>query len=266
MGEGLFAKYPDLVAAADEILGYPVATLCRDDTEGLLNRTEYTQPALYTTNALTYRERVEAGGESRPDFVAGHSLGEYNALLAAGVFDFVTGLKLVQERGRIMSRADGGGMAAIIGLEPLRIAEVLDDAKLDEIDIANYNSPAQTVISGRKSDIDATAPVFERAGVKMYVPLKVSGAFHSRYMIDAKNEFARFAAQFDFGAPKIPVIANYTALPYTTDSVLENLTQQISNSVRWTESVRYLLDRGVTEIEEVGPGAVLSGLIRQIRR
>jgi len=263
MGGELFDQFPELVKQADEVLGCSIKNLCLDDPENELNQTDYTQPALYIVNALTYLSKT-AKTDLRPDFVAGHSLGEYNALFAAGVFDFITGLKIVQKRGQTMVKVTGGGMAAIIGMQPDKIKHVLKDASFETIDIANYNSPKQTVISGRKEDIDAVKTAFEEAGVRMFIPLKVSGAFHSRYMQEAQDEFADFLKHIEFQPVKIPVIANYTAAPYQNDETMNNMIQQISNPVRWVESIQYLKLQPEPEFEEVGPGNVLTKLIKQI--
>ncbi len=263
MGIELFDQFSELVKQADEVLGYSIKELCLDDPDKRLNQTDYTQPALYIVNALTYLSKTEGTG-FRPDFVAGHSLGEYNALFAAEVFDFLTGLKIVLKRGQIMVKATGGGMAAIIGMPPDKIKQVLKDASFETIDIANLNSPKQTVISGRKEDIDAVKSVFEDAGVRLFIPLKVSGAFHSRYMQDARNEFADFLKNFEFQPLQIPVIANYTAAPYQDGEIANNMTQQISSPVRWVESIQYLKQQPEPEFEEIGPGNVLTKLIKQI--
>lgn len=263
MGIELFDQFPELVKQADEVLGYSIKELCLDDPDKRLNQTDYTQPALYIVNALTYISKTE-GTDLRPDFVAGHSLGEYNALFAAEVFDFLTGLKIVLKRGQIMVKATGGGMAAIIGMLPDKIKQVLKDASFETIDIANLNSPKQTVISGRKEDIDAVKSVFEDAGVRLFIPLKVSGAFHSRYMQDAQNEFAEFLKSFEFQLAKIPVIANYTAVPYHDDETVNNMVQQISSPVRWVESIQYLKQQPEPGFEEIGPGNVLTKLVKQI--
>ncbi len=263
MGEGLFDQYPEFVKQADEVLECSIRNLCLKDPEGKLNQTDYTQPALYIVNALTYLSKAEQNN-LRPDFVAGHSLGEYDALFAAGVFDFITGLKIVQKRGQIMAKATGGGMAAIIGMQPLKIKQVLADAGFDTIDIANYNSPKQTVVSGPKEDIDAVKTAFKDAGVKLFIPLKVSGAFHSRHMKESQNEFAAFLKQFEVQSLEIPVISNYTALPYQNDEIKNNMIQQISNPVRWLESIQYLKQQPEPEFEEIGPGKVLTKLIAQI--
>lgn len=263
MGGELFDAFPELVKQADEVLGCSIKNLCIEDPEKKLGQTDYTQPALYVVNALTYLSKTE-DANLLPDFVAGHSLGEYNALFAAGVFDFITGLKLVQKRGQTMVKATGGGMAAVIGMQPDKIKQVLKDASFETIDIANYNSPKQTVISGRKEDIDAVKTVFENAGVRLFIPLKVSGAFHSRYMQDAQNEFADFLKHFELQPVEIPVIANYTAAPYQNDEIIKNMARQISNPVRWVESIQYLKQQPEPEFEEIGPGNVLTKLIAQI--
>ena len=263
MGGELFDQFPELVKQADEVLGCSIKELCLDDPENRLNQTDYTQPALYVVNALTYLSKTE-NTDFRPDFVVGHSLGEYNALFTAGVFDFITGLKLVQKRGQIMVKVTGGGMAAVIGMQPDKIKQVLKDASFESIDIANLNSPKQTVISGRKEDIDAVKTVFEDAGVRLFIPLKVSGAFHSRYMQDAQNKFADFLKSFEFQPVQIPVIANYTAAPYQNGETMNNMVQQISSPVRWVESIQYLKQQPEPEFEEIGPGNVLTKLIKQI--
>jgi trans-AT polyketide synthase, acyltransferase and oxidoreductase domains len=262
MGKELFDQYSFLVKQADQILGYSVKQLCLEDPGKKLNSTDYTQPAIYIVNALTYLKKVQQTG--KPDFVAGHSLGEYDALFAAEVFDFTTGLKLVQKRGAIMAKAEGGGMGAVIGLEPEKIKVVLKNAGIDSIDIANYNEPGQTVISGLKADIGKLTGVFEKAGARLFVPLAVSGAFHSRYMKPAKEEFEKFLEQFTFKAPKIPVIANYTAKIYEESAVKDTLANQICNPVRWVETIKFLKQQPDPNFEEIGPGNVLTKLIAKI--
>ncbi|MBN2401597.1 MAG: ACP S-malonyltransferase [Spirochaetes bacterium] len=262
MGKELFDQFAFLIKQADQILGYSIKQLCLEDPDKKLNSTDYTQPALYIVNSLMYLKKVQQSG--KPDFVAGHSLGEYNALFAAEVFDFATGLKLVQKRGAIMSKAEGGGMGAVIGLAPEKIKEALKNTGLESIDIANFNSPGQTVISGPKADIGKLTGVFEKAGARLFVPLAVSGAFHSRYMKPAKEEFEKYLEQFTFKSPKIPVIANYTAKKYDDNVIKENLALQICNPVRWVETVMFLKQQPNAEFEEIGPGKVLTKLIAQI--
>lgn len=265
MGKDLFNEFPDLVKEANQILGYDIALLCLEDSQNQLNNTLYTQPALFLVNALSYLKK-QASSSSKPSFVAGHSLGEYSALFAAEVFDFATGLRLVQKRGELMSQASGGGMAAIVGLSAEQVQQHLQENALNNISIANYNSYTQIVISGLKTEIEKAQPIFEKAGAMLVLPLKVSGAFHSAYMSQAEQQFATFLQQFTLAAPKIPVIANIDAKPYAGTDLNHYLTQQITHPVQWTESINYLLTQGETQFEEVGPGTVLTGLIKRIQQ
>lgn len=266
MGADLFERYPDWTSAAGAVLGYSIRELCVDDPRGELGFTQFTQPALYTVNALTYRARFDDGGAT-PDFLAGHSLGEYNALVAAGAFDFQTGLRLVQRRGQIMGQVSGGGMAAVIGMEPRAIQELLDSTEAGRrIDVANFNSYDQTVIAGPTEDLATAKEQFEAAGVRAYIPLNVSAPFHSRYMRDAQAAFAAFLHDLPFAPPRIPVISNVSGKPYEGDLVRQMLSEQIGNSVRWLETINYLLDQPDPAFEEVGPGSVLSKLLAQIKK
>jgi trans-AT polyketide synthase/acyltransferase/oxidoreductase domain-containing protein len=263
MGADLFDRYPDLVDEADAVLGYSIKELCLVDSDDQLKRTDYTQPALYVVDSLSYLAKVE-DEKIRPDFVIGHSLGEYAALYAAGAFDFTVGLKLVRKRGALMNAATGGGMAAILGMKGDAVASALAELGAGSIDVANYNSPGQIVISGPKADIEAFAPKMKEKGARRVVILPVSGAFHSRYMKPAAEEFEAFLAGFSFNSLKIPCIANCSAQPYTDDSIASNLVKQITSSVRWVETVKGLRARGADTFIEVGPGTVLAGLARQI--
>ena len=263
MGNELFAKFPELITKADDILGYSIQTLCLGDPQKHLQQTCYTQPALYIVNALTYfKKRQEI--EKNPSFVAGHSLGEYNALLAAEVFDFETGLKLVKKRGELMNQAIDGSMAAILGLKLDEIKMILEKNQFARIAVANHNSHTQIVISGPKTDIEQSQSIFEQANA-VFIPLQVSGAFHSPYMRFAQEHFEDFLKEFQFVPPKIPVLSNYTAIPYTYKDISNNLAQQITHTVRWTETIEYLRTNGEKEFEEIGPGTVLSGLMQRIR-
>jgi len=263
MGADLFDRYPDLVAEADAILGYSIKELCLLNPDDKLKQTDYTQPALYIVDILSYLARVE-DEKIRPDFVIGHSLGEYAALYAAGAFDFGMGLKLVQKRGALMNAATGGGMAAILGMKGDAVATALAELGAGSIDVANFNSPGQIVISGPKADIETFAPQMKEKGAKRAVILPVSGAFHSRYMKPAAEEFEAFLTGFSFNSLNIPCIANCSAQPYTDDSIASNLIKQIYCSVRWVETIKGLRARGADTFVEIGPGTVLSGLSRQI--
>lgn len=216
-------------------------------------------------NALSYFQKLAQTG-TPPDFVAGHSLGEYNALLAAGGIDFATGLKLVQKRGELMSRASSGAMAAVLNLPADKLEAILTENGLTGIDIANYNSPSQLVIAGLKEDINRAAQVFETMEEVRCVALNVSAAFHSRYMRDAQQEFKHFLSRFEFASLKIPIISNVTARAYKQTEIAANLAKQITHSVNWVDSIRYLMGQGSMVFEEVGPGKVLTKLIAKIQK
>ncbi|QHI36087.1 Polyketide biosynthesis malonyl CoA-acyl carrier protein transacylase PksC [Kordia antarctica] len=264
MGGELFDEFPALVKKADKILGYSIKELCLENPDQKLNQTQYTQPALYVVNALSYEKKLK-DGEKEPDFVAGHSLGEYNALLAAGVFSFESGLRLVKKRGELMSEAKNGGMAAILNSSEEQIQEILKDAKLSTIDIANLNASSQIVISGLREDINSAQPFFEKADV-MFIPLNTSGAFHSRYMKEAADEFGKFIKKKRFNKSKIDVIANVTGKPYDQSNTSQHLVDQLFNSVRWSESMTYLLQQEDMEFEELGVGDVLTKLTGYIKK
>lgn len=263
MGGSLFDDFKDLTAKADEILGYSIRALCLQDPGGELGLTQFTQPALFTVNALTCLKRLDET-KQRPDYLAGHSSGEYNALFAAGAFDFETGLRLVKKRGELMSRAVGGAMAALIGLGEEEILRLLKQNDLKNITIGNYNSPSQFVLSGLQGDIERAKPLFQAPNI-YYIPLNVSAAFHSPYMEKMKQEFSEFLGKFHFSELQIPVISNVTAGPYD-HRVKDHLVEQVTHPVRWTDTIRYLMGKGVTHFEEVGPGNVLKGLIRKIQK
>ena len=267
MGGALFDEFRELTAKADAILGYSIKELCLQDPRGELGKTQFTQPALYVVNALSYFKKVRDSGR-KPDFLAGHSLGEFNALLAAECFDFETGLRLVQKRGELMSKASNGGMAAILNATKEQVEKILADNGLNNIDLANYNTPSQIVISGLIEEIGKAQGLFQ--GKMLYYPLNTSGAFHSRFMRSAREEFQAFLASFTFQAPKIPVISNVTARPYEQHQILDTLASQITSTVRWSESIQYLLalnaEPGPVEFEEIGHGGVLTKLVHTIRQ
>lgn len=270
MGQGLFDEVPEYAAVetqVDALVGYSMRKQCLEDPDKQLKETQFTQPCLYVVNALHYHKSISQG--ARPAYLAGHSLGEYNALHAAGVFDFLTGLRLVKKRGELMSQAKNGTMGAVIGMSASMISKVIEENGLASIDVANFNSLSQTVISGPVSDLSRVGPLLEKAGARMYMALPVSAAFHSRYMADAAKAFADFLSPMSFSAPKTPVIANVTARPYpadnASDAVKSMLVNQITKSVQWNQSIRYLIDQGVTDFRETGPGNVLTKSVQQIQ-
>jgi len=272
MGRQLFdevAEFGKWEPAIDDLLGYSIRELCLEGSErGRLDKTQHTQPALYVVNALHYWNRLRQD-PVKPDYVAGHSVGEYNALWAAGAFDFMTGLRLVRKRGEMMSQARDGGLVAVIGLSPEQITATLEKHGLSGIDVANYNAPSQTVISGPVYEIDRARELMESAGAQLSLRLSVSAAFHSRYMAESGAAFAGFLTPFEFHPLEIAVVSNVTARPYPADdpsAVKALLIQQISRPVQWTDTIRYLKGKGATSFHEIGPGTVLAGLLRRIER
>ncbi|WP_102251984.1 ACP S-malonyltransferase [Xanthomonas arboricola] len=264
MGRALFAAFPQQTRRASEVLGYSIERLCLEDPDKQLNDTVYTQPALYVVSALGFlRKRIDGDPAAEAEYALGHSLGEYNALQAAGVFDFETGLRLVAKRGEIMGRVRDGAMAAVLQIDAARVREFLDGEGLHGVDLANYNTPTQTVVSGRKDDIERALAALQRAGIAA-IALKVGGAFHSRYMREATEEFATFAHGLDYATPRRTVIANSDAVPYGADDVAKRLAAQIATPVRWLDSVRYLIDRGVSEFVEIN-GTILGRMVAEIR-
>lgn len=263
MGKDLFREFRGYIDHADEILGYSLEELCLSDPGKVISKTNYTQPALYVINALSFLKKSES--EPSPSYFAGHSLGEYSALFAAGAFTFEDGLRIVKMRGQLMSEASGGGMAAVLACEVTRIREILYSNRLDGVDIANLNSPKQTVISGTLADLEAARAHFEQAGAG-FILLPVSAPFHSRYMLPAKEKFQAFLHDFQFRPLSTPVIANVSAMPYQNHQIIYNLSEQLCGSVKWTDTVSYLVSQGVSEFQEVGPGTVLTRLINDNRR
>ncbi|MGD9187374.1 MAG: SDR family NAD(P)-dependent oxidoreductase [Desulfobacteraceae bacterium] len=207
-----------------------------------------------------------ANSGERPTYLAGHSLGEYNALFAAGVFDFETGLRLVKRRAELMAQAEGGGMMAVLGADHQTIEKTLAEHRLAGIDIAGLNAPSQTVISGPHDELALFERHFHSSKTVSCMPLRVSAAFHSRYMADARKQFAGFLETIHFSKIRIPVIANATAAPYQNDRIRQLLCDQITHCVRWEETIRYLGKQDNVRFEEIGPSRVLTGLVEQIQQ
>lgn len=267
-GADLFDAFPDEMSCADAILDYSVRELCLDDPREELDNTRFTQPALFVVNALSYLRRQHQGAPE-PDFLAGHSLGEFNALCAAGCFDFEMGLRLVQKRGDLMSRATGGSMAAVLNSTPEAIETVLRENGLTKVFLANFNTPTQIVISGARDEINAAQPLLQKGKV-LFFPLKASGAFHTPFMEEAQAEFRGVLDTFELVAePRIPVLSNVSGRPYEPNTLIDTLSSQIANPVRWSDSIRYLLsleiDAAPMEFEEVGHGDVLTKMMRANR-
>jgi trans-AT polyketide synthase/acyltransferase/oxidoreductase domain-containing protein len=261
MGKGLFEKYPKMIENASKILGYDLERLCLEDPHKELGKTQFTQPALYTVNALKYMDQY---GNTLPEYFIGHSLGEYNALLASGAFDFETGLKLVKKRGELMAAASGGGMAAVLGLNKEELRNKLDEGNYDKIDIANYNTPKQIVIAGQQVEIKKVVRDFDQQEIKI-IPLLVNAPFHSRYMKSAEEEFRAFLENFEFNSLKTAVISNVSARPYKSGQITKQLSKQISSPVQWIDTVRFLIGKNITDYEEIG-SSILTKMVKDIKR
>lgn len=263
MGGDLFERFPDEVALADRILGYSISSLCLNDPKKQLHLTEYTQPALYIVNTLSYKALMQQLGRP-PVLVAGHSLGEYNALHVAGAFDFEEGLKIVLRRSLLMGEVSTGGMAAVIGLTPESVTRILKESDIESVDIASYNAPNQIVLSGPLDVLNLVRDIIIKENARFF-PLKVGGPFHSRYMNEAARGYSDFLSEIEFRPLKIEAVSNYTGRPFQNDSIKASLENQINHTVRWVETVEYLLDQPNPNITEVGPGNVLTGLIKKIK-
>ncbi len=255
--------------AADEAVGGGLLPIMFDGPEDALTATENQQPAIVAHSLAALRLVQEAG--ITPDFVAGHSLGEYSALAAAGALDAAETVKLVRYRGEIMARADElapGAMAAILGLDAPAVEDIVAQAAEDSVCVvANYNCPGQVVISGSVEAIDRAEPLAKDAGAKRVIRLKVSGAFHSPLMQPAAEMLSERLAKVDLSGASVPVVANVDATGHTEPDEIRNaLAEQMTGSVLWEQSVAYMIDQGVSAFVEIGPGNVLSGLMRRIDR
>ncbi len=245
---------------ADAVLGFSLSEIIFNGPTEKLNQTEITQPAILTASIAMLKTIPE-----QPAIVAGHSLGEYSALVAAGVLSFDSALKLVSQRGQYMSQSGiAGGMAAILGLEDQVIEETI--ASFGEaVQIANYNCPGQVVISGQKEALAQACQKLSAAGAKRAVTLAVSGPFHSSFMKPAAEKFKELLNNTVFEKPLIPIIANVTAEYMNEPSeIKELLYRQMYSSVLWTQSVKKMAAEGITNFQEIGPGTVLTGLVKKI--
>lgn len=241
---------------AEQILGWSVLEICQNQEEKL-SRTLYTQPCLYVVESILADLMRDKGHQ--PDLVAGHSLGEYVALYVAGVFDFEAGLRLVKHRGELMESAAGGMMAALMGFDREQLEQQIQE--IPDVVLANDNSSAQVVISGTPT---AVQTVLERVKTKRAVPLKVSGAFHSPLMAPAAVEFQELLESVSFQSAQVPVLSNVEPVPSQDASVLkERLSRQMTGGVRWREISLRLPEEGILNVVEIGPGNVLTGLIKR---
>jgi [acyl-carrier-protein] S-malonyltransferase len=270
MGSDLYNSYPAAKQAfveADASLGFPLSSLCFQGPAEELVKTHNVQPAILVVSiaCLKALEEANRGDFLSPTFVAGHSLGEYTALVAAGVLSLADAVLLVRERGRLMYEAglkNPGGMLAVIGLDE----ETVRDISLRSgTEISNMNCPGQIVVSGPREALAEATHLAKTKGARAVIPLKVSGAFHSGLMEPIIAEFSRIVSSFEFHPPSVPIISNVTAQPLTdVDSIREDLVKQLRSCVQWQRSVEYMMRNGVTTFCEIGPGTVLSGLIKRI--
>jgi [acyl-carrier-protein] S-malonyltransferase len=272
MGRDLHDNFPSARAIfkeADEVLGFSLSRLCFEGPESDLRLTINTQPAILTASYASLKVAQETAGSNLPPpiFVAGHSLGEYTALAAAGVIDFATAVSLARERGRLMHEAglkEPGGMLAVIGLPEETLIEVCDNTNTT---IANFNCPGQLIVSGAAANLPKAADLAKAKGASRVVPLEVSGAFHSPLMRPAREGLFELIAKLDFRNPSVPIIGNVTAQPLTTgEEVKTELVEQLCNCVQWQRSVEYMIGNGASAFYEIGQGKVLAGLIRRINK
>jgi [acyl-carrier-protein] S-malonyltransferase len=272
MGKELAEKYPPARAVfdeADKALGFSISKMCFEGTEDELKLTANTQPAILTVSVAAFRVLEEKG--IAPDYVAGHSLGEYSALVAVGSLKFVDAVKLVRKRGMYMQEAVAAGqgaMAAIMGLSPAVVQDACKRAAEGEVcSAANLNSPEQTVISGSAGAVKRAVEIASQSGAKRAVILPVSAPFHSALMMPAQEKLEKDLQTTTFADLQVPLVTNVDADTIRTGEEARGaLVRQVSMTVRWEESMRMLLDEGVNTFVEVGPGRVLTGLMRQIER
>jgi [acyl-carrier-protein] S-malonyltransferase len=272
MGKELAEKYPAARAVfdeADKALGFSISKVCFEGTEEELKLTANTQPAILTCSVAVHRVLTEKG--LTPDYVAGHSLGEYSALVAAGAMKFADAVQLVRKRGTYMQEAvpqGVGAMAAIMGLSPAVVADACKRAAEGEVcSAANLNSPEQTVISGHAGAVKRAVEIASQLGAKRAVILAVSAPFHSALMIPAQEKLEKDLRATQFATLRVPLVTNVDADSIELgDEALDALIRQVTMPVRWEESIRLLIDEGVNTFVEVGPGRVLTGLLRQIER
>ncbi len=271
MGKDLYEHVPVARAvfeAADAALGFSLSQLCFEGPEEELLRTVNTQPALVTHAIAALLAAIEAGSiTGRPDFVAGHSLGEYAALIASGAVSFEDGVRLVRERGRLMQEAcdaEPGTMAAVLGLEPGVVAEI---AAAHGAALCNINAPGNITIGGTIAAVEAAGKAATEAGAVRVIGLSVAGAFHTPLMDGAAEGMRTVLASAQFDAPRMPVVSNVTATPMANaEGFAQELVDQITSPVRWVESVEAMAAAGVTTFIEFGPGKVLTGLVKRIAK
>lgn len=268
MGKDIYENYENakrVYDTADKVLGKSISKICFEGPEEDLKLTINTQPAIVTTSIALLEVFKELTNVS-PDYTAGHSLGEYCAMYTAGVMDLQTTLKLIQKRAELMGQTKGGTMAAVLNATDEQIQEGLKEgSKAGYVDIANYNSPVQVVITGDESAVNKTSEYLISNGVRRVVPLSVSGAFHSKYMEGAGGKFSEYLADFELNNANLPVITNVDAGETTlAEEFKSKMPKQIHSSVYWTQTIQKMIENGVDTFIEIGPGKILAGLNKKI--
>ena len=268
MGKDLYDNFSvakDVFNAADDFLNYKISKVCFEGTEEELKQTQLTQPAIATVS-IACLEVLKSETNLQPKFVAGHSLGEYPALYAAGVLTLEHTMKFLWERGRLMSTTKSGGMAAVIGSDDATILKAIDEVKnIGYVGVANYNSPAQTVLTGEKEALEKAGEYLTQNGAKRFIPLAVSGAFHSEFMREISDDFQNFIHNYEISDAKIPVVTNVDAEFETKkENFKTKMVQQLYTSVHWYQSIRKMRENGAERFIEIGPGRVLTGLNKKI--
>ncbi len=256
----------ELIKEAEEITGKPLRYVMENGPEDKLNDTRFTQPAIFVHSYVVFKILNEQH-HIKYHALAGHSLGELTALCAADVYSFKDGVAIVNKRAELMSRAKNGAMTAVIGLEKEKIDEILKNY-MGELVIANYNEPRQIVISGSTWALDKAEKRLKEAGARKVIRLNVSGAFHSKFMYEAQQEFGEFLNNFNFNDPIVPVIPNIEARQVLfAEKLKEDLIKQLTGPVRWVDSINYAVEKlKIDTFVEIGPKRVLSGLIKRIRK
>ncbi len=268
MGKDLYDNYEsakNVFDTADKVLGKSITKMCFEGPDEDLKQTVNTQPSIVTMS-IAALEALKSELDLTPSYTAGHSLGEYCAMYAAGVLSLDDALKLIQKRADLMSETKGGSMAAVLNAPEGAVEKALQEASsVGYVDVANYNSPVQVVITGDSDAVAKASELLKEAGVRKVVPLAVSGAFHSKFMENAGKEFEGFVSEFNLSDSKLPVITNVDAEPTTLAADFKSkMPKQIYSSVHWTQTIEKMIADGVDTFIEIGPGKVLAGLNKKI--
>ena len=268
MGKDLYEHYPaakKVFDTADEVLGKKVTKMCFEGPEDDLKQTINTQPAIVTMS-IAALEAFKSKLNLTPHFTAGHSLGEYCAMFCSGVMNLKTTLLAIQKRATLMNKVNKGMMAAVLNAPEGSLEKALKEAsKEGYVDVANYNSPVQVVLTGDEKAVNKAGELLTEAGARRFVPLAVSGAFHSKYLNEASKEFGEFAKELDLSSASVPVVTNVDAsATISAEDFRNKMPRQICSSVHWTQTIENMVKNGVDTFVEFGPGKVLAGLNRKI--